>query len=252
MSKKSQCCDDNTECCDDKLDKECCIDVPIDVEKNILAIYRAPTGISSFSTDENFLRYNAFILSYEIVIRNRSKRRITNVSVRDSLWGFGLTEINTGTQTDAIAFFMSASSCCSNLAVRENGTDIVNACGELTIPSQSSLEPCSSCTILVELSFIPRDKNPNTGHPEPELVRVPYLLNTVTITGKLGPSGHCNQCKSGASIIPIFFKSEAYEDPNLYWGQGSGALGNTCNYKLCVPYSNTRCKRVTCPRPRPK
>ncbi len=224
------------DCCPDSKDKnDCCVNAKIDVEKNIISVVKSTSSTSLPAT------YNSLIVNYEIVLRNRSPNKITNLRITDSLWGIGITG------SDEIEFTVNASTCCLNI-IPNTGDVILSSCGELVNPAFSSLDGCSSCTILIAMAFRPIKL---LGTPFQEF-EIPYVLDTVTVSGKLASSKHCNACKAEASIIPIFAKSLPYEDESICNNREPGALGGLCNYRLCIPYTNTRCNQITCPRPRPR
>ncbi len=230
MEKDDNCCKDKTQ---DKND--CCVNAKIDVEKNIMSV------VKSTSSGRLPAAYDSLIINYEIVLRNRSPAKITNLRITDSLWGIGITG------SDEIETTVTADTCCPNI-VTNTGDVIISSCGELIDPTRSSLDGCSSCTILVALAFRPI----RLLGTQAQSFNIPYVLDTITVSGKLASSKHCNACRAEASIIPIFAKSLAYEDDSLFINLESGALGGLCNYRLCIPYTNTRCNQITCPRPRPR
>lgn len=222
-------------CCDNlDIKDNCCVNAKIDVEKNIISVIKVPldtqTGTSSL------------IINYEIIINNKSPRKIINLKVSDSLWGIGLTG------SDEVVLTVTAESCCSTI-VTNSGDTIISSCGELVDSTESYVDGCSVCTILLTLALRPIERRLGT----PDLyINIPYVLNTVTISGKLEPIKPYNACKIGSSFIPIFAKTVSYGDDFTYTNTGPHGLGGACNSKLCIPYTNTRCKTITCPRPRPK
>lgn len=210
----------------------CCMNAKLKVETNIISIIEA------------FVDHPSITINYEIVITNNSQRKIMNLKVLDSLWGIGLTE------TNELNFTLTAISGCKNIVINNNDI-IISSCGEIVDSTLSYLDCCSSCTILLTMSLGPNIYLKNTYLDVGPII-IPHLCNTVIVSGTLTPSDHCNVCKIEKQIIPIVSKSPPYNDDTIYIFQQVDLPGNACNVRLCFPYTNTRCSKITCPRIRPK
>lgn len=197
------------------------------IDKKIISVYttKAPSIFDGTGSDrKEIARDNALSISYEIILKNCSSHKITQLSITDSLWGIGLT----GTKEYTIS--VNVNSCCNNIIPNEN-ENIVSSCGQLIIPQKSYLNPHSSSTIIVNIGIV------NNESYETE---IPLLSNTIVVTG--------NIYGSNISIDPIYVESREYINSNIYsgLGQSTGLGGPLCNYRLCFPYTNTRCNRTTC------
>jgi hypothetical protein len=223
------------------MDNCCCIDnLDFEVKKNVTFFYKMVFPGSTTTTGG--IEFNRLVVGFEIILNNKSCHTIKNLNIKDSLFGIGLTQIRTQALIE-FEFHVTVTSCCDNIVANDEET-ILNTCGQLIDPTQSFMPPCSVCVILVEIAIKPN------GILETNTIDMPYLFHTNIVTGTVDvkKSNFCDtDCKN---IKPIVLKEAILDEPDVLvpvdiFFPGSCSLN-------CLPYTNTRCNRVTCPRKRPK
>jgi len=175
---------------------ECVKDV-LCVEKNLLTVARVPLAGFVEALAEGTLPANTpfaqLVLTYEIVLVNKSEKEICNLSVFDSLAGVVFADSRSGT-VPFDSTVIAISSCDSLTPFTRN--EIVNRRGQLIDSANSYLPPCSTSRIILTLAMTA---------PENSICEIRYVQNTVSVEGRVYD---CNKYKR---IEPVMDKSAIWE-----------------------------------------
>lgn len=178
--------------------KSCSIDANICVQKNLLTVCRVPGAalISSYYT--NGMLPNAYaqlVLTYEIVLLNKTNSKIANISLFDSL--AGITFENAYTSTVEII------KCPGHITLYEM-EEIAARKGLLNNPDGSYLPPNSITTIVLKLAI---------QAPPNSMCEIRYVCNSIYLEGCIETSA----CKNNKIIVnrnpinPIIEKSNIWQ-----------------------------------------
>ncbi len=205
----------------------CCCDTEFEIHKNVVSLYKMTIPGAKF---------NRMVATLEIILINNSCNTINNISVKDSIFGIGLNDPDRD-----LLIHATVTSCCDTIIPNDEAT-IFATCGELVNPLRSSLGPCSVCVILAEISVMPNNIFE---------IDLPYLLSTTIISGTVN-NNTCGMCKAPCKLLPKVIKTEVFKgESNILFALDVFFPGS-CSIQ-CFPYTNRRCRQVTCPtRPRPR
>jgi hypothetical protein len=171
-----------------------CEDSGLLAEKNLLSL--------CFTTDSpcNKRRFTA---KYEIVLINQSNKCISDIKIKDSLFGSiaGCCPV-----IECVDVSVPACDKC-NLLVQTQECERKK--GILLEPCGSSVPPCSICTLILTIKGFFEDQ-------DSARLDLAYLQNTLIITGVIRKKSSCG-CET-AQIFPIYVKSGIIKyDPTKEW-----------------------------------
>lgn len=188
------------DCCSSGCKTACdCVYVDLCVEKNLLNVCRVPLAAIIEALNEGIppnqgsIPFSQIMLTYEIMLINKSDKEICNVSIFDTLAGIAFMDNLNGIQP-----FVSTVSVVKSPAYIQALTDdeIVTKKGLLNDPCNSYLPPCSVSVLVVNIAL---------SAPQNSIAEIRYVRNTVTVEGKVHDS---NKYKR---IAPIFAKSPIWQ-----------------------------------------
>ncbi|AYV77506.1 MAG: hypothetical protein Dasosvirus4_27 [Dasosvirus sp.] len=160
---------------------KCCVEGALCAEKNILSSIISLVG-SIFE----------FVITYEMILFNKSNCCISNLKILDSLFGTAsISNANLSINTVTV----TASSKCGSCNIVPQTDDTKLKQGILLDDSKSSISRCSACSIIVTLrgEFQGLESSTSTKTE---------LQNTALITGNIKK----NRCDC-IPILPVYVKS---------------------------------------------
>lgn len=195
--KQSTCNDLVVECSSDPIKADIC------VEKNLLTVCRIPlaSAVEFFVANGNLppsTYFSQLLLTYEIVLINKTAFKISDINIYDTLAGLTFVE-NSIPFTNSIEIVK----CPGHIVLYETD-EIAYRKGQLNDPDASYLPPNSVTTIVVKLAM---------GAPEGTICEVRYVQNSVSVEGILEKS----TCKNNKvyinkhPIVPIVEKSHIWK-----------------------------------------
>lgn len=179
-----------------------CTDV--DVKKKLISVYKVINN-SFIPVPGEMTTYLKLTVSYEIVIINRTDYRISNLSIRDTLFGL----IN----NPLIVLELKILSCCDNVVIRPAEDIITEDCPQLLDVCKSYISPHSSCKIIITVSFSAVIGLLGSTTPKAPSPIIRELMNSIIIDGCVQKISKCGCCyKTVGNINTINNSSELWAD----------------------------------------
>ncbi|ARF11072.1 hypothetical protein Hokovirus_4_46 [Hokovirus HKV1] len=184
-----------------------CVDADITVEKHLLTACRVPLAAIVQWIQENLvlppnLHYGQIMLTYEIIITNNTKNKISGLYLHDSLAGINFQ--NGGATSLPFPSSIRVVKAPSNIVLLPYD-EVATSNGSIINSEESFLDPCSVTKIIMELTI---------AAPETSFCEVRQVCNTVTLEGNLEeaiPSGKCGKCYIKKHCIkPVICASEIW------------------------------------------
>lgn len=156
----------------------------IEVHKNLLNVCRVPLAAIIQLLAQGQLppqvHFSQVVLTYEIILINKSPHYVRNVGISDSLAAIALAEGSTvpfRTEIEVVGK-------CDTL-VPQDSDDVIKSGGQLLKRCKSYLRPCSTTKIILKLAL---------SAPDDTVCEIRQVQNSICVDGDI-------ECKKLTSIV---------------------------------------------------